>query len=1054
MLKVKKDAPKEMIAAKSGQKKIGPEMPEELVTSMRDPRSGKRRIQNRDVLLEKYEAEIGELGRNLENTINEVAKLEQQALETGVQSPRLDLLKNSIDSINRTISKSQNDIRQIMTSKQLVTRIASNIGKKTASGQIGGNAKKSKKQKQIDAEISADIRQLWENSKTGLKITKKNLINYLREIGASKEVIKYANKNYKRLADETLFENAKKLANEIDAEYSSRKDPVKGTRTKYRKPDEYIGNMRVDILGGDKPSNYNIAQVDILNEIVKNIGGEKVAKTQGRTTLKAIERDANSQKIMSEMIHEVFHKSEITLNNLPAKTASLVNMLSTLLTDFAKTNNADYRPLIEKAALAYQEIASQFGRTGRVIRDLKAKEITDWKVFEDMFAGDVSLVEVLKDITSNKELTRSRLFKLAEWGRNAKLATGSSVVRSTTGNAYSSVDAFGRMFFEFGNDWLIRKTSGALYELSNGFYGNLSKNQMNKLELGAQVSGYYQGFPQGVRLAFEMLKENDAVLKESSFFAREGLYYKDIGGTTGVIVRTPQRVQGAIDLLFRVPLTNAYMKRGAIRQAIKEGKKTQSEIQQRAIEIMEKGELDAKYHKEAINSAEYVTFQRELGSLTKYINQARTGNNRRAAVAQMIVPFFNTAANLFKYTVEHTPLGVFYKDFRRGVVDAFSPTGKGSRGLATELAKMETGAMAIMILNELLVDNSSGNITGDWSDDAPEERNMKTNDGQQEYSIKAGDGWVSYRGFEPLSSYLTLINSYHRTKDTSKMNKQELTYHAEQIKNATYELAKSFADNPFLAGFEDLFKIREGRKDVLDYLFSFSAGMLIPGTIRQIDSIIDPVRRKKLKNSDMDENVDWVEVAQSQAKQVFPWFSKNKNLPALDPFGNEIQKPDPVGGLFAFRYTKAKNDPVYAEIQKIYFDQDKRFQPARPMFTSTELAKINYTPEEHFALIKITGQQLYSFIENSMQSEEWQTMKPAMKRQQINSRREDLYNVNRAILFNKYLPIADEMKIEELKGNLSTSEERKEFVRKAKKKKGLDRMTVDEIFEQYQQLTQ
>ena len=89
-----------------------------------------------------------------------------------------------------------------------------------------------------------------------------------------------------------------------------------------------------------------------------------------------------------------------------------------------------------------------------------------------------------------------------------------------------------------------------------------------------------------------------------------------------------------------------------------------------------------------------------------------------------------------------------------------------------------------------------------------------------------------------------------------------------------------------------------------------------------------------------------------------------------------------------------------------------------------------------------------------MQSETWQTMSPAIKREQINSRREDLYSVNRDILFNKYLPIADEMEIEELEGKLSSSKERKEFVRKAKRKKGLNRMTVDEIFEQYEQLTQ
>ena len=57
-------------------------------------------------------------------------------------------------------------------------------------------------------------------------------------------------------------------------------------------------------------------------------------------------------------------------------------------------------------------------------------------------------------------------------------------------------------------------------------------------------------------------------------------------------------------------------------------------------------------------------------------------------------------------------------------------------------------------------------------------------------------------------------------------------------------------------------------------------------------------------------------------------------------------------------------------------------------------------------------------------------------------------------MFGQYAIIATEMEDAERKGRLSSNKERKEFVRKAKKKEGLDRMTVDEIFKQYEQLTQ
>ena len=1061
VLKDTKEQPKEKIAVKSGQKKIGPEPEKELVTTMRDPMNSKRQIQNKDVLVEKYELEIGELNRNIELTLQEISKLEQQTLETGVVSPRIELLKNSIDSLTRTIGVSQNKIRSLMSSKQLINRMMSNIGKRTAKGQIGGNSKKSAKErikdKLRDEQLRGDIKRLWEMAGTGLKMTKKNLIQYLREIGSPRDLIKYANKNYKRISDEALFDNYKKISNEIDKEWSSKRDPVKNTRTKYRKSDEYIGNIRLDIISGDKPNPLKQAQVDLLHNIVNSIGGEKVAGAKGTTTLSQINRDASSKKIIGDMIHEVFHTRKITIDNLPAKTKALVNMLTTLMAEYGKTGNKEYRPLIERGALSYMQIASEaFGQTGRVIKDLNAKQITDWKVFEDLFVGDASLVQILQDIMSNKEITRSRLFKLAEYGRNAKLATGSSLVRSLAGNSVSSLDAFGRMFFEFGNDYLIRKTSGALYELTNGYYGNLSKNQMNKLELGAQVSGYIQGFPEAGRLAWEMIKENDAVLRESSFFNREGLFYKDISGTKGKIIRTPQRLQGAIDILFRVPLTNAFMKKNAVRQAIKEGYKSQTEIQQRAIEILEKGELDAALRKEAINSAEYVTFQNELKSIGKDINKLRVGNTRSAAVAQMIVPFMNTATNLFKYTLEHTPLHLFSKDFRNGFREAFSAQGKGSRQMATELAKMQTGALSLYLLNRFLAENSSGNITGDWSSDEPEERNMKTVDGQLEYSFKTDNGkWISYRGFEPISSYLTLIESFQRTKDAKKLNDSELKYWGTQIKEATTALVSGFAENPFLTGTGDVIKALEDEDKAVNFLSKFLGGMFVPGFIRQAHTIVSPNRTKRLKWSEINENVDWFDYSKSQAEQVIPWLIPGNNLDALDPFGRVIPKPDPVGGLFAFRQTEPINDPVYAEIQDIYFDRDKGFRPASAFFTVSELSKLKLTPEEHHSIIAMSGQILYNYIEELMKKDAYQTMykkgsteirvpsSPAYKRARINDFHDNLVPALREKLFENLRDADKQVREAEWYGEINNKEERIEYRRKMRDK--FSRKTINDL---------
>ena len=147
------------------------------------------------------------------------------------------------------------------------------------------------------------------------------------------------------------------------------------------------------------------------------------------------------------------------------------------------------------------------------------------------------------------DVNRHWLHKVAEYARNVKLATGSSLVRSFSGDSVGATDAWARMPFEIGYDYLIGESSKFLHRMSDGKIGNLNGPQMSILEIGAAWRGWRNALPEAMRLTWEMLLENEVALRESSFYTREALHHKEIAGKKGVVIRTPQRVQGAIDLL-------------------------------------------------------------------------------------------------------------------------------------------------------------------------------------------------------------------------------------------------------------------------------------------------------------------------------------------------------------------------------------------------------------------------------------------------------------------------------------------------------------------------
>jgi len=144
---------------------------------MRDPRVSKRRIQNKEILAEKYELEIAELNRSVAESLKELDRLKEQTLKTGIKSPRIELVKNSINKADKVMVEAQKNLRDVMTPKQLIKRVVKNISKRTAKGSVGRNIKKTQKERikeQLqNQELVNDIKKLWELGETN-KIFKRH----------------------------------------------------------------------------------------------------------------------------------------------------------------------------------------------------------------------------------------------------------------------------------------------------------------------------------------------------------------------------------------------------------------------------------------------------------------------------------------------------------------------------------------------------------------------------------------------------------------------------------------------------------------------------------------------------------------------------------------------------------------------------------------------------------------------------------------------------------------------------------------------------------------
>lgn len=136
-----------------------------------------------------------------------------------------------------------------------------------------------------------------------------------------------------------------------------------------------------------------------------------------------------------------------------------------------------------------------------------------------------------------------------------------------------------------------------------------------------------------------------------------------------------------------------------------------------------------------ISFARHVTFQDQLGQAGNAVNMLRN----RTPFGRYVLPFLQTPANIFKYSMARTPLALATPTFW-----ADAAAGGARRDLA--MAKLGLGSMLMATFADW---TGQGMVTGQGPSD-PGQRQLWDRQGKLPYAVKLGDRWVQYNQLEPL----------------------------------------------------------------------------------------------------------------------------------------------------------------------------------------------------------------------------------------------------------------------------------------------------------------
>ncbi len=308
---------------------------------------------------------------------------------------------------------------------------------------------------------------------------------------------------------------------------------------------------------------------------------------------------------------------------------------------------------------------------------------------------------------------------------------------------------------------------------------------------------------------------------------------------------------------------------------------------------------------EARQAAQRRTFTEPVGEGTRSILKLRNFANKTGfPLGHILLPFVVTPSNILKFAFQNGPTGILFREIR----DELNAGGT-RRALAQSRIAAGTGLMMIgmdMVAN--------GVMTGRAPTD-PGERELWQRDGRQEYALKIGDKWVSYRRLEPVSTMMAIGADLQTIYLNSELEDDADRDWAEIIGPVLGAFVQVISSKTYLTSASEFVKFSEDPERYgPNYIERLAASITAPAGLSQIEEINDPIIREASKIEER-----WM--------SRMPGFSETLP-PAYDLWGRQRHVSSELGhwydALSPFTVRTEDPEPIDNELRRI------GFYPRRP----------------------------------------------------------------------------------------------------------------------------
>lgn len=311
----------------------------------------------------------------------------------------------------------------------------------------------------------------------------------------------------------------------------------------------------------------------------------------------------------------------------------------------------------------------------------------------------------------------------------------------------------------------------------------------------------------------------------------------------GTAINLPGRALLAEDEFFKTIGFRMEIHAQAFRTASREvadGTISHAEMKGRIADLIEHPPENVRLA--ATDAATYQTFTSTPGTLVNALNRIENqfressgpGGQIGAALLRLTIPFRNTPANIFKYTMERTPLAPLMSRYRDAIAQG---------GAAADIAqtRMALGTMTMLLATDMAFD---GHVTGSGpSKNEKGERDALIRSGWQPYSAKIGNRYFAYNRMDPIGFTLGIgadLAEYMKEADYSESTAVEVQ---KAFTASMFSIANNALNKNYLRGMAEFVEaVNQPDRQGSRYMEKM-AGSLVPITATELARSIDPTMR-------------------------------------------------------------------------------------------------------------------------------------------------------------------------------------------------------------------